>query len=124
MAFGLGADVVLLPGRSRAAHHCQHLLGGLGHPRARRALWTAAGAAQDAVQIRTQSLFAAQRGQRLRPPVGALLGVGARLVLGLAGLQVGPLGQGHRLDRGRWAAVVGLELPRERRAADVDSPPS
>ena len=48
-------------------------------------------------------------------PGGALLGQGARFVLGVAGLQGGLLGQLDRLHHGRRAAVVGLERGRRAR---------
>jgi len=42
-------------------------------------------------------------------PLRPLVGLRARLVLALARLQVGLLGKRLRLDRCRWAAVLGLE---------------
>jgi hypothetical protein len=44
-------------------------------------------------------------------------------VLALPGLQIGLLGQRDGLLRGRWTAVVGLELRRQFSAADVDRGP-
>ena len=53
-------------------------------------------------------------------PGGALLGQRAGFVFGVAGLQRRLLGQVQRFDRGRWPAMIFLELDREFTAADVD----
>ena len=53
-------------------------------------------------------------------PGGALFGVGAGFVFGVAGLQGGLLGQVERFDRGGWPAMVGLELDGEFAPAGVD----
>ena len=59
----------------------------------------------------------------LRAPGGALLGERARLVLGLAGLEVGALGERDHLGLGGRAAVVGEEGGGEFVAAAVRSAP-
>ena len=59
----------------------------------------------------------------LLAPGGALLGQGARFVLGVAGLQGGLLGQLDRLHHGRRAPVVGLERGGELAAAGLDAGP-
>ena len=54
-------------------------------------------------------------------PDAALLGFGAGFVLRVTGFQGGLLGQVQGLDRGRWPAVVGLELDGELAAPGVDA---
>jgi len=68
---------------------------------------------QRAVDHGGQGLRRAENTERLGPPGPPLLGVGPRLVLGLAGLQRGLLRELDGLDRPGWAAVPGLELPGE-----------
>ncbi len=124
LALRLGAHVPDLPGRpARPAPSSRTRCGGVPDPRrVHRAEAVLRGRRTGRRPPSPDTL----RGRRGPPrprvaPGGALLGQGARFVLGVAGLQGGLLGQLDRLDHGRWAAVVGLERGRELAAAGLDA---
>ena len=81
------------------------------------------------VGVRAAVTIAVDRGRAaedlcgLARPGGALLGQGARFVLGVAGLQGGLLGQVDGLDDRRGPPVVGLERGGELAAAGLDRGP-
>ena len=112
LALRLGADVPDLPGRAAFLHRRQDPIGGLARPSAastivavlrRRAERRRAPSTATASGPPSTAAASAEPGR-------ALLGQGAGFVLGVAGLQGGLLGQLQRFDRGRWPAVVVLEL--------------
>ena len=110
-----------LPGRAARLHHGQDVISRLCDPAVRRRSWcVSAGGASAVCTIAATALGSAQHGCGLAEPGGALLGQGSGFVLGVAGLQGRLLGQVQRFDRGRWSAMVVLELDGELAAAGVD----
>lgn len=108
-----------LPGRALALQDADDVGGGVDQP-------------VDARRLRQEGRTVEDRGQhgvhspgagdllRLPAPGGALLGERARLVLGLAGLEVGALGEGDHLGLGGRASVVAEEGGGEFVAAAFD----
>ena len=104
----LGADVPALPGRALALQDADHAGGGVDQPVDARRLRLDGRPVEDGGQHAVHSP-GAENLLSLPAPGGTLLGEGARLVLGLAGLEVGALGERDHLGLGGWASVIGEE---------------
>ena len=118
-----GAHVPDLPGRAAGLDLVPHPDGGVPHPRRIHRGWCCATRGQGRGHHQRHPSRAAENLLGLLPPSGALLGQGARLVLGVAGLQGGLLSEQDRLHHRRRAPVVALEHGRQLAAARLDAGP-
>ena len=120
----LGAHVPDLPGRTPGLDLVADPPGGVPHPRRiHRFGWCCVAGGQGGGHHERHPCRAAEDLLGLLPPRGSLLGQGAWLVLGVAGLQRGLLGQQDRLDDRRRPPVVALERGGELTAAGLDAGP-
>ena len=112
LPFGLGTQMPHLPGRPGGLHDVHHRRRGALDELSVTSTAGARCPRGDGGEHPRDRAGTAEHADGLLAPGGALLGERAGFVLGGAGFQGGALGQRDGLDRGRRAAVVGLELRR------------
>ncbi len=121
LAERFGAQVPVLPGRPVGLHPGQHRLHGLVEPLPVEGLRCVPVGVQRLVDHCPELSFAAENVECLGVPGGALFGQGAGVVLVVAGLQGGLLGQRDLLDGGGRTAVVPLERCGQHAPAGFDA---
>ncbi len=115
-----GPDMPHLPSRPAFLHHGQDVIGCLCNPVGVGDHGGFGGRGERRLHHRRDRATSAQHCCRFVQPGRALLGEGSGFVFGVAGLQGRLLRQVQRFDRGRWPAMILLELDGELAAAGVD----
>ena len=116
----LGADMPHLPGGAAVLHHGQDVIGRLCDPAGVGDRGGLGGRGERRLHHRRDRATSAQHCCRFVQPGGALFGQRSGFVFGVAGLQGRLLRQMQRFDRGRWPAMIFLELDGQFAAAGVD----
>jgi hypothetical protein len=110
VALRLGADMPALPGCTPFLHRLQHFPRRHRHPLCIHMRAWRRGRVESIGDHGLKRIGSAESLRGLGTPGGALLGQGARFVLGLAGLQGGLLCQLQRLHRCRRPTMITLKM--------------